>query len=47
VGILTSVLPQYIHIFEKMRLAPAFILILAVLLFRPQGLFGRKQVTRV
>jgi branched-chain amino acid transport system permease protein len=47
VGILTSVLPQYIHIFEKMRLAPAFILILAVLLFRPQGLFGRKAVSRV
>lgn len=47
VGILTSVLPQYIHIFEKMRLAPAFILILAVLLFRPQGLFGRKVVSRV
>ena len=47
VGILTSVLPQYLPIFEKMRLAPAFILILAVLLFRPQGLFGRKQVERV
>jgi len=47
VGILTSVLPQYVQIFEKMRLAPAFILILAVLLFRPQGLFGRKVVSRV
>jgi branched-chain amino acid transport system permease protein len=47
VGVLSSVLPQYIHIFEKMRLAPAFILILAVLLFRPEGLFGRKQVSRV
>jgi len=47
VGILTSVLPQYLEIFQKMRLAPAFILILLVLLFRPQGLFGRKQVSRV
>jgi len=47
VGILTSVLPQYVQIFEKMRLAPAFILILAVLLFRPQGLFGHKAVSRV
>lgn len=47
VGILSSVLPQYVSYFEKMRLAPAFILILAVLLFRPEGLFGRKQVNRV
>lgn len=47
VGILSSVVPQYVDAFEKMRLAPAFILILAVLLFRPQGLFGRKQVSRV
>jgi branched-chain amino acid transport system permease protein len=47
VGALSSVLPRYISIFEKMPLAPAFILILAVLLFRPQGLFGKKQVTRV
>jgi branched-subunit amino acid ABC-type transport system permease component len=41
------VLPQYLPIFSKMRLAPAFLLILLVLLFRPQGLFGRKQVERV
>lgn len=47
VGILSSVLPQYVDWFEKMRLAPAFILIIAVLLFRPEGLFGRKQVSRV
>lgn len=47
VGALSSVMPRYISIFEKMPLAPAFILILAVLLFRPQGLFGKKQVTRV
>ena len=47
VGILSSVLPQCVTVFEKMRLAPAFLLILVVLLFRPQGLFGRKQVNRV
>jgi len=47
VGVLSSVLPQYMPVFTKMRLAPAFILILLVLLFRPQGLFGRKQVERV
>ena len=47
VGGLSSVLPRYISVFEKMPLAPAFILILAVLLFRPQGLFGKQQVTRV
>ena len=47
VGILSSVLPQYVDWFEKMKLAPAFILILAILLFRPEGLFGRKQVNRV
>lgn len=47
VGVLSSVLPQYVDAFEKMRLAPAFILILAVLLFRPEGLFGRKKVSRV
>ena len=47
IGILSSVLPQYVGWFEKMPLAPVFILILAVLLFRPEGLFGRKQVSRV
>ena len=47
VGITSSVVPQYIPGFEKIPLAPAFILILAVLLFRPEGLFGRKQVRRV
>lgn len=47
VGILSSVVPAYVGVFEKVPLAPAFILILAVLLFRPQGLFGRKQVQRV
>lgn len=47
IGIMSSVVPQYVPGFEKMPLAPAFILILAVLLFRPQGLFGRQQVQRV
>lgn len=47
VGILSAVVPQYVSVFERMPLAPAFILILAVLLFRPQGLFGSKQVQRV
>lgn len=47
VGTLSSVLPRYLSVFEKMPLAPAFILILAVLLFRPQGLFGKKDVSRV
>lgn len=47
VGILSSVVPQYIPVFERMKLAPAFIVILAVLLFRPEGLFGHKQVERV
>ncbi len=47
VGIMSSVVPQYVSVFEKMPLAPAFVLILAILLFRPQGLFGSKEVQRV
>ena len=47
VGILSSVVPRYVDVFERMPLAPAFVLILAVLLFRPTGLFGTKQVERV
>ena len=47
IGIFSSVVPQYVPGFEKMPLAPAFLLILAVLLIRPTGLFGRKQVSRV
>ena len=42
VGVVTAVVPQYVAIFSKMPLAPAFILILLVLLFRPQGLFGHE-----
>lgn len=47
VGVLSSTLPRYVSQFEKMPLAPAFILILLVLLIRPQGLFGKKEVSRV
>jgi branched-chain amino acid transport system permease protein len=47
VGILTDVVPRYVSAFEKMSLAPAFILILVVLLVRPEGIFGRKRVQRV
>ena len=47
VGVLTDVVPRYVSIFDKMTLAPAFILVLIVLLVRPEGLFGRKKVSRV
>jgi len=47
IGILTDVVPRYVDIFEKMPLAPAFLLILVVLLVRPEGIFGQKKVTRV
>jgi branched-chain amino acid transport system permease protein len=46
VGILTEVVPRYVDAFQEMRLAPAVILILVVLMFRPQGLFGSRQVRR-
>ena len=32
---------------EDLKLGAAFVLILVVLLVRPEGLFGRKQVRRV
>jgi len=47
VGVTTEVIPKYVSFLEKITLAPAFILILVVLLLRPEGLFGTKQVTRV
>lgn len=47
VGVLTDVVPRYVSIFEKMTLAPAFLLILVVLLVRPNGIFGRRTVSRV
>ena len=39
--------PRYVSAFEKMSLAPAFILILVVLLVRPEGIFGQRKVSRV
>jgi branched-chain amino acid transport system permease protein len=51
IGVLTDVLPYFDDnlgdFASKMPLAPAFILILIVLLIRPQGLFGTKRVERV
>ena len=47
IGIVTDVLPKYLSVFEKMPLAPALIVMLLVLLVRPQGLFGTKKVSRV
>lgn len=47
IGVLTDVVPRYVGIFEKMSLAPAFLLILLVLLFRPEGIFGQRKVSRV
>ncbi|MEZ5321227.1 MAG: branched-chain amino acid ABC transporter permease [Microthrixaceae bacterium] len=46
IGLVTDVLPRYVSAFEQMPLAPAFLLILLVLLVRPEGLFGRKAVVR-
>lgn len=47
VGVVSEVVPRYVDAMEKMPLAPAFLLILVVLLVRPQGLFGRAKVSRV
>ncbi|MFN8052802.1 MAG: branched-chain amino acid ABC transporter permease [Acidimicrobiales bacterium] len=47
IGVLTDVVPRYVPVFEKMSLAPAFLLILVVLLVRPEGIFGRRKVNRV
>ena len=47
VGILTDVVPKYVDWVSKIPLAPAFAVILITLLVRPQGLFGRKVVSRV
>ncbi len=47
VGVTQSLAGQYIDFFEGFELASAFLLILIVLLVRPQGLFGRVVVTRV
>ena len=47
IGVLTDVVPRYVGAVEKIPLAPAFITIMIVLMFRPEGLFGSKEVTRV
>ena len=48
VGLITETLPYYVDaIGGEFQLMPAFVLILVVLLVRPQGLFGRKEVIRV
>jgi len=47
VGVVTTVIPQYIKSLATVPLVPAFILIFVVLLVRPQGLFGSRRVTRV
>jgi branched-chain amino acid transport system permease protein len=47
VGVVQSLSLQYIGFFDGLAVAPAFILILVVLLVKPTGLFGRKVVERV
>jgi branched-chain amino acid transport system permease protein len=47
VGVTQSLAGQYIDFFDGFELASAFLLILIVLLVRPQGLFGRRVVQRV
>jgi branched-chain amino acid transport system permease protein len=48
VGEVTVMMGGYVDwVGEDLRLGAAFVLILVVLLVRPEGLFGRKQVRRV
>ena len=47
VGVVTEVIRPYVDFIDKSPLLPVFVLILLVLLVRPQGLFGSKQVSRV
>jgi branched-chain amino acid transport system permease protein len=47
VGVTQNLAGQYIDLFQGLELGSAFLLILIVLLVRPQGLFGRKVVERV
>jgi branched-chain amino acid transport system permease protein len=47
VGVTQTLAGQYIDFFDGFELGSAFLLILIVLLVRPQGLFGRAVVTRV
>ncbi len=47
VGVTQTLAGQYIDFFNGFELGSAFLLILIVLLVRPQGLFGKAVVTRV
>jgi branched-chain amino acid transport system permease protein len=47
VGVVTEVIRPYVDFVNKSPLLPVFVLILLVLLVRPQGLFGSKEVSRV
>ena len=47
VGVPETLAGQYIGFFDGFELGSAFLLILIVLLVRPQGLFGRAVVHRV
>jgi branched-chain amino acid transport system permease protein len=46
-GVLLNLIGAYIDFFADLRLPAALLLILAVLLIRPQGMFGRTVVRRV
>lgn len=47
VGIATEVIPKYVDSLQTLPMVPAFVVIFGVLLFRPEGLFGSKKVSRV
>jgi branched-chain amino acid transport system permease protein len=47
VGVVQALSLQYIGFFDGLETAPAFLLILIVLLVKPTGLFGRETVERV
>jgi branched-chain amino acid transport system permease protein len=48
VGVFAELVTHYVDwIGQDLRLLPAFVLIIGVLLVRPQGLFGRAEVKRV
>ena len=48
IGVLENLVAAYVHVIGyELKVAVPFILIFVVLLVRPQGLFGRKDVVRV
>lgn len=47
VGVATEVIPKYIDSLATLPMVPAFVVIIGVLLIRPEGLFGSKKVNRV